>query len=48
VLHKQNILADYGVIKVVCEFLRSEFSTEIKNEAVLLGIAMLYGGNTKC
>ncbi|EAR94170.2 cation channel family protein (macronuclear) [Tetrahymena thermophila SB210] len=48
VIQRQNTLTDYGVIQVVCNFLNANFKAEIKNEAILLGIAMLYGGNQKC
>lgn len=33
---------------MVCDFLKCDFSKEIKNEAIYLGIAMLYNGNIKC
>ncbi|KAL4441627.1 hypothetical protein ABPG74_021559 [Tetrahymena malaccensis] len=48
VIQRQNTLTDYGVVQVVCNFLNANFKSEIKNEAILLGIAMLYGGNQKC
>ena len=42
-------MASLGVIRILClMFTDSEISDDIRHEAILLGIALLLGGNLKC
>jgi hypothetical protein len=41
------MLVDHGVVKLVCNVIASEESHEIIEEASLVGIACLLGGNRK-
>ena len=45
---RQNQLCDFGLVEVIGNMIGNvSLSTELKNEAILVGISMLLGGNSK-
>lgn len=45
IVKNQNQLVEYGIVDIVCEILGADLDRSIKEEAILLGCAILLGGN---
>jgi hypothetical protein len=42
---RQDKLTELGVVDMICNMITADVSEDLKNEAILLGIAVLLGGN---
>ena len=47
IVEKQNELVRLGLMEVICTIIKTDTSAEVKNEAILVSIAMLLSGNRK-
>lgn len=47
IIRRQNILLDTGVVKWICKIFQTSSSAKLKNSALVLSIALLFGGNKK-
>lgn len=48
IVNKQNMLISLGVIRLLCNLIAYEETRAIKEEALLVAIACLLGGNPEC
>lgn len=47
IVFRQNQLCDLGIVDMICNIMSQTKDTEIQYECVLIGIALLIGGNSK-
>lgn len=45
IINRQNLLCELGLIEMICSIISNTEEYDLQYEAILVGIAMLVGGN---